>query len=263
MPDPSTTEVVKIVGDMARVLPRSILDQLANKVDGLASSEEAQQLTAVVTTAEARAFVERLIDAWNATSYLSSESVSLALRTAAESIEQYRSDTHMELVWTGPLPGVESLPRINAALLDLVDSAEHHLLIVTFVAFQYPHLTNALRDAVRRGVSVALVLESSHEDGGQASVDPAIAFANSVPDAEVYRWPAENRGTTSAGNLPTLHAKCAVADSHTALFSSANFTEPAMESNIEIGLVVRGGEIPAQVRSHFRNLITRGSLTPA
>jgi len=41
---------------------------------------------------------------------------------------------------------------------------------------------------------------------------------------------------------------------------SANFTEHAMELNMELGLLLHGGGLPAQVASHFDGLIAAGVL---
>jgi phosphatidylserine/phosphatidylglycerophosphate/cardiolipin synthase-like enzyme len=44
--------------------------------------------------------------------------------------------------------------------------------------------------------------------------------------------------------------------------TSANFTEAALDRNIEIGLLVRDRPLAASVCSHFRGLIDRGLLKP-
>jgi len=40
--------------------------------------------------------------------------------------------------------------------------------------------------------------------------------------------------------------------------SSANFTEYAFTINMELGLLVTGGKLPAQVERHFERLIEAG-----
>jgi cardiolipin synthase A/B len=58
----------------------------------------------------------------------------------------------------------------------------------------------------------------------------------------------------------SLHAKCAVADDDLLFITSANLTEFAMNLNMELGILVRGGELPGQVRLHFERLIGAGAL---
>jgi cardiolipin synthase A/B len=260
MPNSSNTELKNLLADMARELPTSIIERLATRVKNLSSRSDARELLSEVTSAAARDFVEMMISRWEQNPSVTPSGLALALSSANEVSDRFGRANELELVWTGPLPGFETLPRINSALFDLINVAEQQLLIVSYVAYSYPRLSESLRSAVARGIEVTLILESAAAEGGNASDDPANAFAESVPDAKVYRWPIDERGTTPSGNLPTLHAKCAVADDHTALLSSANFTAPAMESNIELGVLIKGLGIPQRLRTHFATLIARGTL---
>lgn len=52
-----------------------------------------------------------------------------------------------------------------------------------------------------------------------------------------------------------MHAKCAVADGARLLVSSANLTEFALNMNMELGLLVRGEELPGRVVEHLNHLI--------
>lgn len=44
-----------------------------------------------------------------------------------------------------------------------------------------------------------------------------------------------------------MHAKAAVADSRTAFLTSANLTEAALERNMELGVLIRGGTLPPSI----------------
>jgi phosphatidylserine/phosphatidylglycerophosphate/cardiolipin synthase-like enzyme len=44
--------------------------------------------------------------------------------------------------------------------------------------------------------------------------------------------------------------------------TSANFTEAALDRNIEVGLLVRDRALALTLSSHFRTLIDRGALRP-
>ena len=44
--------------------------------------------------------------------------------------------------------------------------------------------------------------------------------------------------------------------------TSENFTEAALDRNIEMGLLVRDRALAASVTKHFRGLIDRGLLLP-
>jgi cardiolipin synthase A/B len=58
-----------------------------------------------------------------------------------------------------------------------------------------------------------------------------------------------------------MHVKCFIADRKTALVTSANLTDRALEMNMELGLVVRG-MLPKRLAAHFNQLALRGELTP-
>lgn len=78
--------------------------------------------------------------------------------------------------------------------------------------------------------------------------------------AQVYEWPLDERPRDANGHHGSLHVKCAVADESAALISSANLTEFALNLNMEMGVLVRGGELPRQVASHLTELIDAGVL---
>jgi phosphatidylserine/phosphatidylglycerophosphate/cardiolipin synthase-like enzyme len=77
----------------------------------------------------------------------------------------------------------------------------------------------------------------------------------------VYEWPRDRRPKHDDGRTGSLHVKCALADDDHLLISSANLTEFALNLNMELGMLVRGGDIPRRVGAHLRGLIESGVLT--
>jgi cardiolipin synthase A/B len=57
-----------------------------------------------------------------------------------------------------------------------------------------------------------------------------------------------------------MHMKMAVADSQVAFLSSANLTEAAFERNMELGVLVRGGEMPNAIELLINALLESGYL---
>ena len=57
-----------------------------------------------------------------------------------------------------------------------------------------------------------------------------------------------------------MHAKAAIADEQVAFVTSANLTGSAIEANMELGLLVRGGSVPRRLERHFRALMSVGRL---
>lgn len=129
----------------------------------------------------------------------------------------------------------------------------------SFAAYKVAEVVGALRAAADRGVEVRLVLESAVESKGKLSHDAAAAFEALGDAASFYVWPAELRASTGGGHA-AMHAKCAVADRRLALVTSANLTGAAMADNMELGLLVRGGDVPRRIGDHFDALIAAGTL---
>ena len=52
-----------------------------------------------------------------------------------------------------------------------------------------------------------------------------------------------------------LHAKAMVVNEERVLITSANFTEAALDRNIELGLLIRDRAMAASVTAHFQGLV--------
>jgi phosphatidylserine/phosphatidylglycerophosphate/cardiolipin synthase-like enzyme len=106
-----------------------------------------------------------------------------------------------------------------------------------------------------------VVVESEVESGGKVTFEMSQALGSEVAKhATLYTWPRELRPETGNGKRASLHAKCAVADGERLLVSSANLTEYAFTKNMELGLLVEGGDVPSRVQAHLEALISSGVL---
>lgn len=250
------SHVVKV----SEALPFDWLLALADRIERLNDRTELGTIQPLATTPESRELFDTLKRLWTDDSGVTPNALGLAVRTAAFSSKTHAAQQAVEIVWTGP--GTEAIPvrRTDQALLQLIEHAKNDLIIVSFVAYRLPHIVHALNAATKRQVNVRVVLEPSDETGGKVSFDSLKLMNELVPDAALYYWPLDKRPTDSLGRYGSLHAKCAVADSELALVTSANLTEYAMEFNLELGLLVRGGEIANHICSHFNELIRRESL---
>ena len=143
-------------------------------------------------------------------------------------------------------------------LLEVIGDARTHLLLLSFAAYRVQAVIDALAAAGTRGVTTDLVLETVEDSAGRLSHDTA-ASLDAVPGVRVWHWPASERPGLDAGHA-ALHAKAAVADDGLAFVTSANLTGHALEENIELGLLVRGGSGPARIREHVEALMARGVL---
>jgi phosphatidylserine/phosphatidylglycerophosphate/cardiolipin synthase-like enzyme len=213
-------------------------------------------LSDVVGTATAKAVVERLVDAWRATSVGSGElsSMLLAASHAFENVSKHQST---ELVWTGPTTPFVSARRTAQALLQVIGAARQTLFITSFVAYDISTIVKAFNGASERGVSISMLLESSQDHGGSISFDVIGKMRALVPSAKLYAW-RERAAPFTDGRV---HAKVAVADCDVCFITSANLTGHAMEQNMEAGVLIRGGHIPGLLEIHLRSLVDMKLIT--
>ncbi len=224
----------------------------------LAKGEAAAARSSVVGALPTPAFRQQaaaLVDAWASTPGTTGSAVALALESALSVREHERDAEKLDLVATGPSSPYVSIRHTRAVLLELIDRARHELILVSYAAYKVPALVEALERARQRSVMVRLILESTADSAGALTHDGADAFRSLRENVEIYVWPLEKRPTGSR-----LHAKVAVADGEVAFVTSANFTGHALDQNLEVGVLVTGGQTPRRLRDHFHALIAGGTL---
>ena len=173
------------------------------------------------------------------------------LAGAARAVERARRYQTVSVVWTGPESGVSSSRLTAAAVIDLIGMARAEILLVSYATQTEPSIRAALSAAIARGVAITLLAER-HED------NPSYTAAGTpFPGLNALRlhWPASSRPPGAA-----LHAKIIVVDDQVALVGSANLTSRAMESNLECGILIRGGPQPRAIRDHITELLATGVL---
>jgi cardiolipin synthase len=170
---------------------------------------------------------------------------------AARAVERARRHQSVSVVWTGPESGVSSSRLTAATVIELINAARSEILLVSYATRTEPSISAALSAAVARGVEVTLLAER-HQDNPSYTA-PSTPF----PDISALRlhWPAGSRPPGAA-----LHAKIIVVDDQVALVGSANLTSRAMESNLECGILIRGGPQPRAIRDHITGLHAAGLL---
>ncbi|MFT3760070.1 DISARM system phospholipase D-like protein DrmC [Thauera sp.] len=230
---------------------------LAGRIRKIEDVKASVSLSEVVGTATARAVVDRLVDAWRATSVGSDELASMLLAAghAFESVSRHQST---ELVWTGPTTPFVSARRTEQALLQVINAAKQTLFVTSFVAYDVSTIVKALNEASTRGVDISMLLEASQDHGGSISFDAIGKMESLVPNAHLYTW-RDRGGMFSEGRV---HAKVAVADRHTCFITSANLTGFAMDRNMEAGLLLSGGNIPQMLEEHLRALVSMKIVSP-
>ena len=243
---------------MGREMSPDTIDALASRIQTL--SKPADLVVGMGSTPRARALLGRLGELWQESPSVDPASMAASLRCAQRTAEVVGKAQVVELIWTGPSSPSVPVRRTDQALFELIESADRELVIVSFAAYKVSRVLEALERALDRGVTVRFVLESKQASGGRVDFDPIQAIGSLLDRVEVYTWAGDERPTDEQGRRGALHAKCAVADGHIALISSANLTEFALALNMEMGVLIRGGRIPLTVSEHFDRLIAEGIL---
>ena len=230
-----------------RELPPSALKEDA--VDCLPKTNNADLATVAADVIERASKVM----SWN--------SLGWVLQTAGAGYLKWRTETQVELLWSGPSPSARlRARRIDQVLYDKIALAKSHILLVTFAAAKIERLAGELLKATKRGVNVRLVLEFSKPSEGQLTSNALRAFPLELASAvKVYYWPLEKRERNQAGRPGKLHAKFAVVD-EVAIISSANLTDDAFNRNLEIGALITSSQFLTTLNDYVDGLIQKGIL---
>jgi phosphatidylserine/phosphatidylglycerophosphate/cardiolipin synthase-like enzyme len=212
----------------------------------------------VVATDRYRQHAYTVFDAW--VDDLPGLAVGLALRAASDAVATARGEEDVEIVWTGPQTVEVALRATKPVLLEVIATARHRVVLVSFAAYKVTDIVNALSAARERGVDVRLVLETAEDSGGKLSKDGAMAFEALGESVSLWTWPRDLRPKSAYGDPAAQHVKAAVADDTAAFVTSANLTDWGLTENMELGLLVRGGAVPHRLAAHFRQLMDDGIL---
>ena len=206
-----------------------------------------------------REHAETIARAWSRTPDVAGAVVAAAMRAAAATAGAVRAEHKVSLVWTGPSTDAIRMRSTRSVLHTLVANATESLVLVSFVSYNIADLTADLADAIARGVEVTLILETPDDPGGPLVIDRDHPFAPIKDAASFYRWPLETREVSFAASA-RLHAKCVIADRSSALITSANLTSAGINDNIELGVLIEAGPLPARLHRHIELLIEDGIL---
>ncbi len=246
----------KVIGELATALHVDRIASIADAILKLRTVDEFERARKAFGPNADHERVERLRASWAAAPGIGPSEIAAAFRGAAEVATLMDSSGAVELVWTGPKTGLIPTRRTEQVLLEVIDSAKVDIFLVSYVFYRASSIVDALNAAVGRGVSANILLESSTEHGGAVKGDSVTAMAEAVPGSIIYIWDPAAKKAEGDSLSASVHAKCAVADSRLAFITSANLTSAALERNMELGLLLRGGTVPDRLRLHLAALAT-------
>lgn len=254
--------IVESAYALACSLPSSSVESVAAAVLACSDGTLRAEVNKRLPHHQHRDLVLSFIDQWRTNApEVDPRTVAVALQTAALSVQTQRDSQSVELVWTGPDTEAAPFRRTEQAILQLLDSAQHRITLVSFAVYSIPNVAKSLVKAAKRGVRLTVIVETPDKLGGENAYSTIKALGQEVANcSSVYYWPKEKRPLSENNKPGILHVKCAVADSHWLFLSSANMTQQAFTINMELGMLVRGGMMPKRVEQQFDHLILSGNL---
>lgn len=243
---------------VARVLPLATLTQVANQL-----SDDHDQLLRQLPQATWRQAVIDLLHVWRSEGQaVTKDAIAAALLSAHHCIQQNQQDLSLEVVWTGP-PAI-GIPtrRTEQVLLQMIQSAQQELMLVSFAIYKVPELTQALIAALDRGVQLKIIAETPQDSSHATPFGVAAGLGADIASrAEIYEWDRAKRPRDESGRCGSLHMKVALCDRKHLFITSANLTEYALSLNMELGVIVHNEQLAEQVMSLLNTLIYHQTLT--
>jgi hypothetical protein len=244
MPSGAVLEMAAALED-GRVLPPYIA--LGFRDLAGVTEEKAQEAAAALTTAAP---------------VLEPPALGMLLR-AADSLRRIEGldRPDIEIVWTGP-EAVGPLVRPTRLVVEemLRNVRETGEILLVGYALTAPQgsamegVIDLLEDAARKQARIMLVLHRDEETQARPVVEQMWNVFVKKPRIMTWAPPKDHQYTK-------LHAKALVVDRIEILVGSANFTFLGLESNLELGLRVRGPQAAA-VAERFDHLIAAGAIIP-
>lgn len=249
--------------ELASSFPEETLIELINILQTINTTDKNIIRTKImreIHTPSGREAISKFLDDWlNHFQDIQPSTLAITLYTALYSDKKHRESSTVEPVWSGPRNNSIPLRRTEQALIEVINSAKEELLIVSFAVYSIDSIIHALTEACNRNVAVKIILETSVSGAEKIDYNTIDSFGKELKEkTKIYIWPVEQRKRDQKGKIGTLHAKCAMADRSLLLISSANLTYPAFDLNIELGILVKRGPLPARIAEQFDILIQEG-----
>ena len=193
----------------------------------------------------------------------------LLLAVAAERKLREKTSDRVELVWTGPeMPGSQSR-ETGVVARELFAKATRSVLVSSYAVFLGKEVFEPLAKRMEELPELRVLLFLNVPAPGGSDFDPDAVAREYFREFLKKNWPAgrqpelyyDPRSLAAKGEArAVIHAKCVVVDGHTALVTSANFTEAAHARNIEAGAVVHDSGFAGSLEVQFTSLVAAGLL---
>lgn len=251
------TDIWNVIAELGLELHPARINALANIIKSINSGDDFPRVRRSLSPNINMKLVDLLEQSWKHNKQLTSSEIASALISASLAGELAASRGSLEMVWTGPSSSLVPIRHTEQVLKEVIETAKTNLFIVSFVAYDVPSIHASINKAIERNVSVDILVESSQSTHSKIQVNSVPKMKSSVPKANIYIW---DQSKTLQNAIGVVHAKCAVADDSVAFITSANLTTAAMEKNIELGVLIKGGSLPLTLSLNLKNLIENRTL---
>lgn len=257
--------VQEVVIQLVEDIPGEYIDRIADllqKEPRFESGRILHRIQALIPQADVQENIRQFVANWEKIKDIPSpREMGLIISAVDMALERQSRKQSIELTWTGPKSRSVNLRRTDQALVELINSAKQRVIIVSFAVYKAKSIMSVLEKAAERGVEIHIIVESPDASEGKIAYDTIAALGAEVKSkAKIFIWPHAKREIGANGKYGALHAKVAVGDNNILYISSANLTEYAMSLNMEMGILIFGGELPSQAQDHFDGLIASGIL---
>lgn len=249
------SDVWKVIAELGLELHPERVNALAGLINSINSGDDFPKIRRRLSPNINAKLVDLLEKGWRENKQISSKEIASALVSASLTAELAAARGSIEMVWTGPSSNLVPIRHTEQVLREVIESAKTNLFVVSFVAYDVPGVHAALNKAIERNVAVDILVESSQSSHSKIQVNSVPKMKSAVPKANIYIW---DQSKNPANSIGVVHAKCAVADDCLAFITSANLTTAAMEKNVELGVLIKGGDLPARLDQHLRALVVNG-----
>ena len=259
----SSSTIIEAALKLAGKLPGDVIEQAAQIISVHEASEVRSRIADCIPHPHYRSLCLGFFQDWRAKAPgVSPSEVTIALRTAARSQRSREADQSVEIVWTGPRSEEVTFRHTEQAILQVLNSAQSRILLVSYAVYSIPNIQEAVVRAAWRHVKITVIVETPDKLDVQNEYSTLQALGDDVARCStVYYWPKENRKADGSGKLGILHVKCVVGDGNQLFLSSANLTKYAFSLNMELGVLITGGRAPHQIEPVFEQLINDGVLS--
>lgn len=246
----------QIIAEIASNLHPDRTNAIARRIEHIEKVDQFEEINSYLRGIMGEETTEVFHNSWKDAGELEGRSLASAFKAAAATSIYHDNLESSELVWTGPTTCFVPVRSTEQVLQEIIELAEKRIFLVSFVAYKVESILHALKRATKRGIHIDILVESSIEHGGRVSADSVLMFKHLLPSASVYIWRGGDESSVASTIMGCVHAKCAVADGNVALITSANISDAAMEKNMELGVLIRGGQLPAELHRHLDALVS-------